>query len=46
MTISEIMAIVLTMSAMIGVFFMILYWKIDNIEDDVDEIKRKMEEEK
>ena len=46
MTISEIGAIVITMCVMIGVFFTILYWKIDNIEDDVNEIKRKKKEEK
>lgn len=44
MTAIEVMA--LTMSAMIGVFFMILYFKMDRIEDEVDEIKRKMEGEK
>lgn len=44
MTATEIM--VLTLCAMIGVCFIILYFKMDRIEDEVDEIKRKMEGEK
>lgn len=46
MTIEAIMATLLTMTALIGVLFMMLYFKIDNIEDDVNEIKRKMEDKK
>ena len=46
MTIKAIMAVVLSMCAMIGVYFLILYFKIDNIKDKVDEIKRKMGEKK
>lgn len=43
---TAIMATLLTMCVMAGVYFTILFWKIDSIEDDVNEIKRKMEEEK
>jgi len=45
MTIEGIMAIVLAMTAMIGVYYLILYFKIDRIGDEVNEIKRKMDEE-
>ena len=52
MTIAEIIAIMLSMNAMIGVCFLILYFKIDNnefklniIKVNVDEIKRKVENE-
>lgn len=43
MTVSEIMAIELIKIAMVGVYFLILYFKIDKIKDEVAEIKRKME---
>jgi hypothetical protein len=40
---TSVMIVALAICAMIGVFSTILYFKMDNIEDEVYEIKRKME---
>ncbi len=44
MTTTGVMAVALAMTAMIVVYFIALCWKIDRIDDEVNEIKRKMDE--
>lgn len=39
----SLMYIPVILTVVAGIYFMILNWKIDNIEDDINEIKRKME---
>lgn len=41
-----VMWIAVLMTLVTGVYFLILYFKIDKIENEVNEIKRKKEEEK
>ena len=41
-----LMFIPVVLTVVAGIYFLILYWKIDNIKDDIKEIKRKMEEKK
>lgn len=43
MTTAEIIFIVMTTSVIVGIYFLVLSFKIDRIEDKIDKIKKHKE---